>query len=85
MKCRNVFLPIQGKPLLQIWLELMGEHGVSEVLVNTHWFAEKVEAFLSADYADYADLERGIKKRGKRKEERRERREERGSGGTGFL
>jgi len=41
--------------LLQIWLELMGRHGVTEVVVNTHWFAEKVEEFLSADYADYTD------------------------------
>ena len=48
-------LPIGGKPLLQIWLELLGKHGVSEVLVNTHWHAEKVERFLSADYADYTD------------------------------
>lgn len=48
----------------------MGRHGVSEVLVNTHWHAEKVEAFIngltqrrkdakvSADDADYTDEER---------------------------
>lgn len=48
-------LPFGAKPLLQIWLELLGKHGVSEVLVNTHWHAEKVERFLSADYADYTD------------------------------
>ena len=39
-------LPIGGKPLLQIWLELMGKHGVSEVLVNTHWHAGKVLEFI---------------------------------------
>jgi len=48
-------LPIGGKPLLEIWLELLGLYGVSEALVNTHWYADKVERFLSADYADYTD------------------------------
>ena len=75
-------LPIGGKPLVQIWLELLWEHGVREVLVNTHWRREKVERFLSADSADYADekqikgfgdlgikeLEEGKEKRGKSKE-----------------
>ncbi len=36
-------LPICGQPLLEIWLELLGLYGVSEVLVNTHWHYEKVE------------------------------------------
>ena len=39
-------LTFSGKPLLQIWMELMGRHGVSEVLVNTHWHAKKVERFV---------------------------------------
>ena len=39
-------LPIGGKPLLQIWLELMGRFGVSEVVVNTHWHAEKVGQYI---------------------------------------
>ena len=39
-------LPINGKPLLQIWLEHLPKHGIKEVLVNTHWHHEKVEAFL---------------------------------------
>ena len=39
-------LTIGGKPLLQIWMELMARHGVSEVLVNTHWHAKKVEGFI---------------------------------------
>ena len=39
-------LPIGGKPLLQIWLELLAMHGVKEVLVNTHWHHEKVANFL---------------------------------------
>ena len=39
-------LPINGKPLLQIWLELLIQHGVDQVLLNTHWLADKVEAFV---------------------------------------
>ena len=39
-------LPICGKPLLEIWLELLNRHGIDEVLVNTHWHAEKVESFF---------------------------------------
>jgi len=41
-------LPIRGKPLLEIWLELLGKHGVDEVLVNTHWYADKVESFVNS-------------------------------------
>ena len=39
-------LPINGKPLLQIWLEHLLKHGIKKVLVNTYWHHEKVEAFL---------------------------------------
>ena len=52
-------LPIGGKPLLQIWMELMGRHGVSEVLVNTHWHAEKVESFVNS----YSLLVNGLTQR----------------------
>jgi mannose-1-phosphate guanylyltransferase len=48
-------LPINGKPLIQIWLELLYRHGVHEVLINTHWQYEKVKQYISADYADYTD------------------------------
>jgi len=40
-------LPILGKPLLQIWLELLRDQGVSEVLLNTHWLPQPVEAFVA--------------------------------------
>ena len=39
-------LPICGKPLLEIWLELLSKHGVMDVLVNTHWRREKVESYI---------------------------------------
>ena len=39
-------LPINGLPLLGIWLEHLKGHGIDEVLINTHWLHEKVESFF---------------------------------------
>ena len=39
-------LPINGKPLLQIWLEHLEFAGIDEVLINTHWLHEMVEDFV---------------------------------------
>ena len=39
-------LPINGTPLLQIWLEHLERSSVDEVLINTHWLHEAVEAFV---------------------------------------
>jgi mannose-1-phosphate guanylyltransferase len=39
-------LPIDGVPLLSIWFELLERAGVEEVLLNTHWLADKVDAFV---------------------------------------
>jgi mannose-1-phosphate guanylyltransferase len=40
-------LPIHGKPLLQIWFELLRSQNVTQILLNTHWLHEQVEAFVS--------------------------------------
>jgi mannose-1-phosphate guanylyltransferase len=40
--------PIARKPLLRIWLELLATHGVKEVLINTHYLAEKIHEFAAA-------------------------------------
>jgi mannose-1-phosphate guanylyltransferase len=40
-------LPINGKPLLRIWLELLRSQNVTKVLLNTHWLHEQVEAFVT--------------------------------------
>ena len=37
---------IGGEPLLAIWLRLLARHGFSEVRINTHYLAPKVESFL---------------------------------------
>lgn len=38
-------LPIQGVPLLQIWMENCRAAGISEVLVNVHSHAERIREF----------------------------------------
>ena len=40
-------LPINGKPLLEIWLEHLERSGIYDVLINTHWLHEKVEEFVT--------------------------------------
>ncbi len=39
-------VPIHGKPLLYYWFELLFCEGVDWSLVNTHYFAPEVEAFI---------------------------------------
>ena len=39
-------VPIRGEPLLGIWLKKLEEAGCAEVLINTHYLAEQVEAFI---------------------------------------
>ncbi|HZQ17946.1 MAG TPA: nucleotidyltransferase family protein [Terriglobales bacterium] len=40
-------LPIQGTPMLEVWLSLCRDYGVSEVLVNTHAHSATVVEFVS--------------------------------------
>ncbi len=40
-------IPIHGTPLLEIWLDLLVRHGITEVLINTHHHADQVERFVS--------------------------------------
>ena len=39
-------VPICGKPLLQWWMELFERHGISDVLINTHYLPDPVRAFI---------------------------------------
>jgi mannose-1-phosphate guanylyltransferase len=41
-------LPVQGVPMLSIWLSLCHKHGIDEVLINTHTHGERVRSYLSA-------------------------------------
>ena len=39
-------VPINGTPLLQIWLERLSAAGIGSFLVNTHYLADKVKKFV---------------------------------------
>jgi mannose-1-phosphate guanylyltransferase len=39
-------LPVQGMPMLQIWLNICARFGIDEVLINIHSHAEAVRQFL---------------------------------------
>jgi mannose-1-phosphate guanylyltransferase len=41
-------IPINGRPLLELWIDLLEYHGVNEVLINTHHHADQVETFLKS-------------------------------------
>lgn len=41
-------VPIRGEPLLGWWFGLLRLHGVTEVLVNTHYLPEPVRAYMDA-------------------------------------
>ena len=46
-------VPINGIPLLGIWLESLHKNNIGPYLINTHYLAEQVEAFINA--SDYRD------------------------------
>ena len=41
-------VPIGGEPLLGLWLEKLEEAGCKDVLINTHYLAEQVDAFIKS-------------------------------------
>ncbi|MCK5110897.1 MAG: nucleotidyltransferase family protein [Arcobacteraceae bacterium] len=40
-------VPINGKPLLEYWLENLSKAGIEEFLINTSYLAEQVEEFIN--------------------------------------
>jgi mannose-1-phosphate guanylyltransferase len=40
-------MPIGGRPLLEYWLQMLLISGIRDVLVNTHFHADKVSGFLA--------------------------------------
>jgi mannose-1-phosphate guanylyltransferase len=39
-------VPIRGRPLLDIWLDLCARSGISDVLINLHAHAQEIEQYL---------------------------------------
>ena len=40
-------MPVHGKPLLAIWIDLLAAHGIHRVLINTHHLASQVETAVA--------------------------------------
>jgi mannose-1-phosphate guanylyltransferase len=56
-KTPKCLVAINGRPLLDYWLELLFGAGIERVLVNTHWLAEQVDAYIKASrWASRIDL-----------------------------
>ena len=51
LRTPKCLVPIGGKPLLGRWLRTLELAGCDSVLINTHYLAEEVEAFLKAGKA----------------------------------
>jgi mannose-1-phosphate guanylyltransferase len=50
-------VPIKGKPLLDIWLECLTQANIGPFLINTHYLACRVEAYIEASpYQDRVTL-----------------------------
>lgn len=50
-------VPIKGQPLLDIWLQNLSQAGIGSFLVNTHYLAERVAAYIqSSPYQDRVTL-----------------------------
>lgn len=50
-------VPIQGKPLLGYWLDLLLNNGVERILVNTHYLPDAVRRFVAdSSWSDSIDL-----------------------------
>lgn len=50
-------VPINGKPLLEYWLENLSAAGVEEFLINTHYMHEKVQDYINSSiYKDKVTL-----------------------------
>ena len=41
-------VPVKGQPLLGLWIKKLIDLGVSEILINTHYFAEQVEKYVAS-------------------------------------
>ncbi|HUL15876.1 MAG TPA: nucleotidyltransferase family protein [Terriglobales bacterium] len=50
-KIPKCLVPIRGKPLLEIWLELLQRFGISEVLINAHAHADMIGEFAARRFA----------------------------------
>ncbi|MFA6189473.1 MAG: nucleotidyltransferase family protein [Sulfuricurvum sp.] len=56
-KIQKCLVPIDGKPLIEYWLDSLSKAGVEEFLINTHYFAEQMEMYVeNSKYKDAITL-----------------------------
>lgn len=45
-KIQKCLVPINGKPLIEYWLDSLSKAGIEEFLINTHYFAEQMKEYV---------------------------------------
>lgn len=56
-KIQKCLVPIDGKPLIEYWLDALSTSGVEEFLINTHYFAEQMQEYVdNSKYKDFITL-----------------------------
>lgn len=56
-KVPKCLVPVQGKPLLEFWLDRLSRCGIDRMLVNTHYLSEMVEDYVNgSQYQDAITL-----------------------------
>lgn len=43
---QKCLVPIDGKPLIEYWLDALSKAGVEEFLINTHYFADQMKEYV---------------------------------------
>ena len=43
---QKCLVPINGKPLIEYWLDTLSKAGIEEFLINTHYFAEQMKEYV---------------------------------------
>jgi len=50
-------IPIKGRPLLDIWIEILLDANITKILINTHYLHKQVEEFVeNSQYKPYIEL-----------------------------
>ncbi|MCL5018796.1 MAG: nucleotidyltransferase family protein [Candidatus Pacearchaeota archaeon] len=45
-KIQKVMLPLDKKPLLQYWIELLKKYEINDIAINTHYLGEQIENYF---------------------------------------
>lgn len=45
-KIQKCLVPIDGKPLIEYWLDALSKAGIEEFLINAHYFSDQMKAYV---------------------------------------